>query len=203
MDDFTHERWLPVVGYEGLYEASDLGRIKSLPRNTTRGGILKQSQGKDGRFRVHLTKHGKQPCFLVHRLVAAAFLGPRPEGMDDTRHLDGNPANNKAANLAYGTRADNMDDMVGHCRGNVSVTFCPKGHEYTPENTYRRGNQRWCRECARENGRKQGRRRNAGMPRPERSGPCPNCGATVDRAFPHQRRRFCSDTCLKAFRKSA
>lgn len=134
MNDVTAERWLPVVGYEGLYEVSDWGRVKSLPRNTTRGGILKQATDKRGAKRVNLSKYGVQEVRLVHHLVLQAFVGPCPDGLEGC-HWDGDPSNNFLPNLRWDTRESNMADMVRHGRGNVSVEVCPRGHEYTPENT--------------------------------------------------------------------
>jgi len=72
----------------------------------------------------------------IHRLVAAAFHGPRPDGQH-IRHLDGNHLNNEASNLTYGTPSQNILDQVAHGRHNMaSKTHCPSNHEYTRENTY-------------------------------------------------------------------
>lgn len=119
------ERWLPVLGYEGFYEVSDRGRVRSLPRVTERigrrgkssllrfpGKLLKTPPfGKAGHVGVNLYENGKGSTFQVHRLVLDAFVGPRPDGME-CRHLDGNPANNRLENLAWGTRAENMADRT-------------------------------------------------------------------------------------------
>ena len=163
--DLPGESWRPVPGYEGLYEASDHGRIKSLPRNTTRGGILKYSiHPIGGHHLITLTRDGRQEQFGLHQLVMLAFAGPCPPGME-VRHLDGNPANNhwapgneeetKAAggNLFYGTHAQNMADMAEHgsCLITARETHCPKGHEYTPENTRsRRRGGFACVQCTRD-----------------------------------------------------
>lgn len=159
------ETWLPVPEYEGLYDASSQGQIRSRPRATTRGGIMKIIF-YDGKYEaVTLTCNGKQRRHSVHSLVAAAFIGPRPEGLV-IRHLDGDPQNNWAYNLAYGTQAENMQDMLrhGNCK-NANKTHCPYGHEYTPENTFiLKSGSRICRTCARAKGRRQSqRRRDAGL----------------------------------------
>ena len=143
------EIWLPVVGYEGLYEVSNFGRIKSLPRNTTRGGIMKLSTDKRGVKVVNLTKDGKQRVRLVHQLVLEAFVGPRPEGIagEDTRHLDGNPSNNHLSNLKWGSTLENVHDMIDHGTASwQNLTHCTNGHEYTPENT--KLNKKGARVCA-------------------------------------------------------
>lgn len=143
------EIWLPIAGYEGLYEISALGRIRSLARRTTRGGILKASPGWAGYLKVSLSKPGVIRSYHVHRLVAATFLGPCPEGQQ-VRHLDGDPLNNTLTNLRYGTVSDNALDRVLHgTHRNTRKDRCPQGHEYTPENTIRRdkGRTRCCRTC--------------------------------------------------------
>ena len=104
------EEWRPVVGYEGLYEVSSLGQVRSVDRIVTRsdgrqcrwkGRTLRVNDTAHGGFAVSLCcANGRQKTVKVHTLVAAAFLGPRPKKAD-VRHLDGNPSNNQASNLAY------------------------------------------------------------------------------------------------------
>jgi len=82
----------------------------------------------------------------VHRLVARAFYGPRPEGLV-VRHLDGNPQNNCLENLTYGTHSENLLDQVRHgTHVNASKTHCPKGHEYGDVSWTIRGD-RECKPC--------------------------------------------------------
>lgn len=85
-------------------------------------------------------------------LVGEAFLGPRPDGLE-TRHLDGNPANNSARNLRYGTKSENAQDRVRHGHHeNTLKTHCPQGHPYSGANLGRTpdGRQRYCKTCKRE-----------------------------------------------------
>lgn len=140
------ESWSPIPGYEGRWEASTEGRIKSLPRRRTRGGVLKQRVNKRGYLAVALGRETHE----VHRLIALTFLGERPEGME-TRHVDGNPLNCCASNLAYGTRSENVRDKRAHGTDhNVKKTHCPKGHPYFGANLLvipSRPTARYCRAC--------------------------------------------------------
>ena len=131
------ELWLPVPGYEGLYDVSNRGRVRSLPRNTTSGRILKpQRANKLGHLKVVLSKDGKTEQFLIHRLVMEAFAGPCPPGQQ-VRHWNGDPADNRwPENLLYGTPTEDAFDKVRlGTHHNMVKTHCPKGHEYTEENT--------------------------------------------------------------------
>ncbi len=110
------ERWLPVVGFEGSYEVSNQGRVKSLARVTVDGHrlkerIMKLSPSTTGYLQVNLRKDGRYHARKVHSLVAEAFIGPRPAGMH-IRHGSTDRTDNRAANLSYGTRADNEADKV-------------------------------------------------------------------------------------------
>jgi hypothetical protein len=132
----TEERWLPVVGWEGLYEVSDHGRVRSLDRTVemsnprwgcnfkrfTAGRLLSLVSGRgSGRgwkgsgdyHAVNLSSQDKgRKKVMVHRLVLTAFVGPDPtNGKMDGAHLDGNTLNNLLENLRWATRLENMADM--------------------------------------------------------------------------------------------
>ena len=164
------EQWLPVVGHEGAYEVSDQGRVRSLDRNIIggRGGVPTFRKGTILRLAVH-PKTGYQYCSiasrtqLVHRLVLAAFVGPCPEKHEACHH-DGNPCNNAAENLYWGTSSANEYDKVRHGTHNHSrKTHCKNGCEFTPENTRWRvhKNYRWreCIACHRRRAKEQEARR--------------------------------------------
>lgn len=104
----TVENWRPVVGYEGLYEVSDLGRVRSLRRARPR--ILKPGRMSGGHLSVAL---GRGNSRTVHSLVMEAFVGPRPEGCE-VRHLDGVHQHNSLGNLEYATRSRNAQDKKWH-----------------------------------------------------------------------------------------
>ena len=105
------EKWKPIKGYEGLYEISDLGRVKSLPKlsgNCCRKEIiLKNNTTKDGYHYVTLAKNNKQRSVRVHRLVAASFI-PNPDSKETVNHKDGIKLNNHVHNLEWATRSENV-----------------------------------------------------------------------------------------------
>lgn len=146
------EEWRPVVGYELLYLVSSTGRIHSLRRRGCSGGPVKTPLNRFGYPEANLAKDGYQRVFPVHILLAAAFLGPRPDGML-IRHLNGDSADCRLGNLAYGTYAENSLDAVQHgTHNNSTKTHCPVGHPYDNENTYvlpSRPTARYCKACAR------------------------------------------------------
>lgn len=192
----THETWKPIPGYEGSYEASDQGRIRSLDRTiiektgravNVRGRILKPTEGNKRYLLVTLSGRTKR----VHRLVLAAFEGENPDMQ--VRHLDGDPQNNRIENLAYGTNAENMADSIEHgTHAQASKTHCRNGHPYTGDNVRRSvSGERVCRACKRE----QARLRRAAMSREDKDArnesrrlQCQGCGG---RKEPGKWWRYC------------
>lgn len=96
------EQWRPVQGYEGLYEVSSSGNVRSIRR----GLVLRAALASAGYPTVRLSRGNRAPTRTVHALVAAAFLGPRPAA-HDVNHIDGDKTNNAATNLEYVTAARN------------------------------------------------------------------------------------------------
>jgi hypothetical protein len=112
--------WKPIVGYEGFYEVSDRGHIRSLDRYVKhwRGGnrlypgrILEPHQERY--LKVGLSKNGKSTTHRVHNLVMMAFVGAPPEGME-VCHNDGINYNCELRNLRYGTHLENIEDRAKH-----------------------------------------------------------------------------------------
>lgn len=122
------EKWLPVVGFEGSYEVSTEGRVRSITRmvkgkNGTQhyreGQILKPQTGTTYQ-QVYLPVDGKQKWFYVHRLVAEAFI-PNPENLPQVNHKDENPQNNKVENLEWCTQQYNINYGTGKLRGKIKI----------------------------------------------------------------------------------
>lgn len=163
MTDVSAERWLPVVGFEGRYEVSDLGNIRSADRTFVRysRGVRqvvrwkqrprKQFQHPTGYMQVNL-RHPNRPkgYAKVHRLVLEAFVGPCPDGMECC-HANDVHGDNRLENLRWDTPSANARDKIRNGRDSQSnKTRCPQNHEYTPENTRILANgARRCRTCAR------------------------------------------------------
>lgn len=164
MDDKqpTIERWKPVKGYEGIYEVSNHGRVRSVDRTVNysdgrvhryKGKVLSAGLSKRGGYPlVSLYTQGKNQMRYVHTLVAEAFIGTRPEGTE-VCHNDGDPTNNHVDNLRYGTSSDNELDKVRHgTHANAAKTHCPLGHELFAENippSIAKLGRRQCLACAR------------------------------------------------------
>lgn len=161
----THKQpeiWKPVVGYEGIYEVSNMGRVKSLERRVPSGEgrtrlnkerILKPGINRGTHQYVNLSNKqnpdDKAISRYVHQLVMEAFVGPRPKGMH-VCHWNDNGLDNRLSNLRYDTPSGNAYDRVrngGHYQ--ALKTHCDKGHEFTTENTFTNGSsgRRGCKTC--------------------------------------------------------
>lgn len=161
------EIWLPVVGYEGLYEVSNLGNVRSVDRVVSvrnrwgdvserryTGKMLTACASGSGHLVVALYRQGVRTTPNVHRLVLAAFVGPCPDGMECC-HWDDDPTNNRLENLRWDTPRANQLDAVRNGRNRQAAqTHCVHGHEFTEGNTHvlRRG-RRQCRACGRRRAR--------------------------------------------------
>lgn len=119
------EQWKSVVGYEGMYEVSDLGRVRSLSyRRTGNVKLMAGSIGRNGYHQVPLYRGAERTPKYVHRLVLEAFVGPCPEGMEAC-HGNGIRADNRLENLRWDALAKNQHDRVRHgthSRGERSPT---------------------------------------------------------------------------------
>jgi hypothetical protein len=154
------ERWLPVVGFEGYYEVSSYGRVRGVERVIwTRNQWGEHERHLPAREltpvvsrryrKVQLSTQQKQSQSPIHRLVAEAFIGPRPHGMH-TCHNDGDNFNNRADNLRYDTPKANVADSIRQGRREPKLkTHCKWGHPFDDDNTgYLGKGTRYCKTCA-------------------------------------------------------
>lgn len=114
LGEWYMEIWKNIQGYEGRYQVSNMGRIKSLSRKVWNGKtyfwtserILRPGIDRDGYRLVNLSKNGKAKTEKVHRLVAKTFI-PNPENKEAVNHIDEDPSNNKLENLEWATVSEN------------------------------------------------------------------------------------------------
>lgn len=152
------ENWRHVVGYEGLYKVSDLGRVRSVDRTDLRGRVLlgrllrPQVLDDAGRIGVCLSREGTKRTVRISVLVLESFVEPRPDGLVCC-HNDGDLNNNSLGNLRWDTSSANALDAVRH--GTHTKTrrmHCPRGHPLIAPNlsgTHARKGQRTCLACHR------------------------------------------------------
>jgi len=107
--------WKDIKGYNGEYKINECGRVCSLKFNKYK--ILKQIKTKSGRLQVQLCKNGKMKTYLVHRLVASAFI-PNYDNLPEVNHKDENPLNNNVNNLEWCSRKYNANYGTGNERRN-------------------------------------------------------------------------------------
>lgn len=146
------EEWRAVPGVVG-YEASTLGRIRSLDRSyvdsmgrprQVRGRVLTLSVNSGG---YRNASFGMQGLRGAHQVIALTFLGPPPPGTE-VCHGNGDKTDNRLENLRYGTASENSHDAVRHgVHPSASRTHCPSDHPYSDENTYWSKGTRKCRTC--------------------------------------------------------
>lgn len=158
----TVEEWRDIPGWEGFYQVSDLGRVKSLTHSVeSRPGVVGIRSGrirnasltKEGYPVLTLSKGKTRKTMRVHQLVLLAFIGPRQPGMEGC-HNDGDVANNTPSNLRWDTRSANMQDRIRHGHNReVNKTHCPRNHPYDEANTYLDRGHRVCRKCVSDHAR--------------------------------------------------
>jgi hypothetical protein len=169
------EQWAPIAGWEGRYEISTLGRVRTLDRETldrlgrrhvVHGRIMATKVNPtQGRVFALLYRCGRLTRLPIHVVVLEAFVGPRPLGMVAC-HNDGDPQNNALSNLRWDTQGSNNLDAVKHgTHVQARKTHCPAGHPYSGENLamYLNGGipRRRCRTCRNVTARARYARRDA------------------------------------------
>ena len=134
--EYLNEIWKPIKGYEGLYEVSNLGRIKSLKRLVKKWDgyrivpekILTPRANNRGYLRITLCKDGITKTFSPHRLVAEAFLD-NPDNLPCVNHKDENPLNNVASNLEWCTYSYN--NSYGNRNNRIALSKSKPVLQYT------------------------------------------------------------------------
>ena len=119
--------WRDIPNHEGSYQVNSQGDVRSLDRHDSRGRLWKgqsiaQQFDKDGYKFCKIQKSGKQYTCKIHALVMAAFIGPRPEGLD-IDHEDRDRANNNLSNLSYQTRRQNTSRTTGGTSKYIGVSW--------------------------------------------------------------------------------
>lgn len=113
----TNEVWKDIEGYEGLYQVSNMGNVKSVGYGKER--VLKFGKNNDGYLRVVLYKEGKGKTHKVHRLVAQAFI-PNPENKEQIDHLNTIRTDNRVENLRWVTPKENNNNPLTKEHRNVN-----------------------------------------------------------------------------------
>ena len=130
------EKWQDICNFEGLYQISNFGRVKSSNTTKNRSNIIKQRTSPYGYKTVHLHKNGESKYCLVHRLVAIAFIS-NPQNKPQVNHIDGDKTNNSVQNLEWCTTRENQLHkfrVLGYKNKNGrpkrSVMCCETGETY-------------------------------------------------------------------------
>lgn len=133
----TREVWRDVVGYESLYQVSNMGRVRALDRvierkdgriQTLKGHMLTPCKGNGSYYNVSMCKDNVARSMRVHRLVAIAFI-PNPNNYRCVNHKDGNKLNNKVSNLEWCTNRQNTQHAIKH----KLITFDRAGYNSWPK----------------------------------------------------------------------
>ena len=129
------EIWKDIKGYEGAYQVSNLGRVRSLTRKvktfngvrTSKGQLLKPLKTNTGYYRVDLKQNQKDKYMSIHRLVAEAFI-PNPNNYPIINHKDNNPQNNCVENLEWCTQSYNVKYAYKYGNAKPTSGCFKKGH---------------------------------------------------------------------------
>jgi len=122
------EIWKDIEGYEGLYQVSNLGNVKSIKNNI----IKKPSKLPKGYLQICLNKNGKLKYISIHRLVAQAFI-PNPNNLPCVNHKDCNPQNNNINNLEWCTYKENNSYKNHRLKSNISSALFELRKNYPNE----------------------------------------------------------------------
>lgn len=117
--------WKPCPGFEAFYEVSDQGEVRGIAKRAVKGRgaivglVLRQTTAPDGYRKVTLRAPGRRSTKRVHRIVCEAFHGPQPTPAHEVAHGNGDRADNRAQNLRWATRLENIADKRLHGTENI------------------------------------------------------------------------------------
>ena len=128
----AEEVWRDIVGYEGLYMVSNMGRVKSLNYNKCSGKekVLKQAINGMGYYTVHLYKDKKGKTFTIHKLIAQAFI-PNPKNKKCIDHINTIRTDNRIENLRWVTQKENLNNSLTRKNKSKSVMCIEEGKIFT------------------------------------------------------------------------
>lgn len=191
--------WVSLNGWEGAYEVSPRGYIRTVERTRSNGRryksqLLKPAISPAGYEVVSLQFNGTRKGYLLHRLMLDTFNGPHPADKPYGLHSDGNPRNNHLENLRWGSNSENVQDAIKHGRNhNLNTTHCPEGHPYSTGNTGEAatpyGTKRYCKSC--KSSRSKARRARGLPPNDPRHGTVTGYGTWGCRCLPCAEARSC------------
>lgn len=157
----VEEIWKDIEGYEGLYQISNLGNVKSLDREVLmpngkiqhrKERIMSKRESTDGYYiaKFNVNKHSK--CIAIHRLVAQTFI-PNPNNLPEVNHLDTNRKNNCVDNLEWCTHAENVQYsyVLGHYKGKYGE-LNPNYNNHTLSEKYKNNPELAKEKCGRKGG---------------------------------------------------
>lgn len=114
-EDMPEEEWRDILGFEGLYQVSSYGNVKTIKKD---GVEMSQQENRNGYMTVHLRDKGVERRAMVHRLVAEAFI-PNPNELRDVNHKNGDKSDNRLENLEWASHSDNMTHSFRELGKNV------------------------------------------------------------------------------------